>query len=325
VATFLDVRVTYTLPANTAPVVDAGDDTTGDEGAAIALAGSVTDAEGDLTTQMWSYTAGPDVDAGAVCTFADPAAAATTITCTDDGTYTVALTATDGSLSGEDSAVVAVGNVAPTASLALTGASQVACTGGNTVSATLSGSDQGSNDTLTGSIDWGDGTADTGMAASHTYAAGTYTATGVVTDDDGGMSDPAAAGASATVSLLYNTSGILQPVNADGTSNFKLGRVIPVKTRVSDCNNHPVGSLTLTVSLTKLGDSGGEVNEVVSSSSADTGDTMRFSSGDSMYIFNLSTKLSQFNGGQDLTPARYRLKISNPAINPIVVEFDLRP
>ena len=41
--------------------------------------------------------AGPDVDPGATCTFSVAHAAATTITCTDDGTFTVTLTADDGS------------------------------------------------------------------------------------------------------------------------------------------------------------------------------------------------------------------------------------
>jgi hypothetical protein len=42
------------------------------------------------------------------------------------------------------------------------------------------------------------------------------------------------------------------------------------------------------------------------------------------YVFNLSTKRSQFNSGQDLTEGRYRLTITEPSFcSPVVAEFDL--
>lgn len=117
---------------------------------------------------------------------------------------------------------------------------------------------------------------------------------------------------------------ILGPINADGSSNFKLGRTIPVKIRVIDCHGTAVDGLAPVVSLAKLGASSGNVNEVASSSSADDGNTMR-STGDGNYQFNLSTKRSQFNAGQDLTAGRYRLTISETTFTAdVVAEFDLR-
>jgi hypothetical protein len=81
------------------------------------------------------------------------------------------------------------------------------------------------------------------------------------------------------------------------------------------------------VSLTKTGPSSGEVNESVSSSVADSGNTMRWDPTANQYVFNLSTKRSQFNGGQDLTAGSYRLRVSDPSFSmPGYVEafFDLR-
>ena len=97
-----------------------------------------------------------------------------------------------------------------------------------------------------------------------------------------------------------------------------------MKIRVTDCHGNPVATLTPQVALAKVGPGDGTVNELVSSSAADTGTTMRYA-GDSQYIFNLSTKLSQFNAGQDLTAGRYRLTITAPSLAPVVVYFDLRP
>ena len=55
------------------------------------------------------------------------------------------------------------------------------------------------------------------------------------------------------------------------------------------------------------------------SSTGDTG--MRYSGG--QYIFNLSTKRSQFAGGQDLTAGTYHLWVTGP-IDTSDAVFDLR-
>jgi len=122
------------------------------------------------------------------------------------------------------------------------------------------------------------------------------------------------------------TTGILPPINADNTSSYQLGRTLPVKIRFTDCvTGEAVNTLTPVISLVLVGDGGGPVNEVESSSAADDGNTMR-SAGDGQYIFNLSTKRSQFNAGQDLTPGVYQLTISSPAsFADVVVQFTIRP
>ena len=121
------------------------------------------------------------------------------------------------------------------------------------------------------------------------------------------------------------TSGVLPPINADNSSVFELTRTIPVKIRAVDCETgQALNTLAPQLSLVAVG-SGGDasVNEVVSSSAADEGVQMR-SAGDGQYIFNLSTKRSQFAAGQDLTPGLYRLTITSPNFESVVVDFMLR-
>jgi hypothetical protein len=176
---------------NVAPEVTA-DDATGDEGAAIPVSGTVTDPD-DTPTTIWSYTAGVGVDAGATCAFADPNAISTTITCTDDGAYTMTLTADDGfNAPVSADATLTVGNVPPSVTIT-SPAEGTLFQLADTVNVSASFTDPGSNDTHTCAIDWGDLTVDPGVVAagtctgSHNYAAGgTYTIVVTVTDDDGG-------------------------------------------------------------------------------------------------------------------------------------------
>ena len=141
---------------------------------------------------------GAGVDAGATCAFADASSPATTITCTDDGTYTVKLTATDGvNAPVSSTATVTVSNAAPAVAITSPAAGST-YTPGTAVPLSASFTDAGTNDSHTCSITWGDGTpASSGTvteangsgtcAASHTYAAsGSQTITITVTDDDTG-------------------------------------------------------------------------------------------------------------------------------------------
>ncbi|MGQ0647816.1 MAG: hypothetical protein ACT4P7_09610 [Gemmatimonadaceae bacterium] len=121
------------------------------------------------------------------------------------------------------------------------------------------------------------------------------------------------------------TSGILAPINADNSSVFELRRTIPVKIRVLDCvTQQEINTLQPQIFLASIGPEGGEaVNELVSSSAADEGTVMR-SAGNGQYLFNLSTKNSQFDAGRDLAPGTYQLTISAPEFADVVVQFALR-
>jgi prealbumin domain-containing protein/Big-like domain-containing protein/PKD domain-containing protein len=180
---------------NTPPTVTVSSGATGPEGGPISLDGTVTDPDaGDTLTTVWSYAPSSGVDAGATCAFAVATAVDTTITCTDDGVYTVTLSANDGhNPSVAASANVIVTNANPTVDITapLAGAS---FTTGTSVSVTATLADAGANDTLTCSIAWGDGTTTSPASlvagvcsASHSYAtAGDKTIVVTATDDDGG-------------------------------------------------------------------------------------------------------------------------------------------
>ena len=177
---------------NAPPTNDAGGPYTGDEGAAVALTGTAADVNpGDTLTSTWTYTPVSGVDAGASCAIADPADLTTTITCTDDGTYQVTLTTSDGvNPDVVDAADLVIGNLAPEIDGITTPVAPVAVTSPVTITATYS--DPGSNDTHTAVVDWGDTTTSSptasggSLSASHTYgSAGIYTICVTLTDDDG--------------------------------------------------------------------------------------------------------------------------------------------
>ena len=177
---------------NSPPTANAGPDVKGNEGAPIRLRASARDAESDVEVD-WSYSPRGDVDAGATCRFDDAHTAATTITCTDDGTFDVTLTVSDGSNAPvSDSAVVRVSNVSPSVSVTGPAAWQLFKVG-TTVGLTAPVTDPGSNDTHSCTVSWDDGAvqsfpADRGTCdQTHVFAhAGMYTVTVTVTDDDGG-------------------------------------------------------------------------------------------------------------------------------------------
>ncbi|MEU0155358.1 PKD domain-containing protein [Micromonospora fulviviridis] len=206
------------------PTVDAGQDVTGDEGSVITLSGSASDAESTPDTG-WTYAPGPDTDPGASCSFTAAGSTTTGITCTDDGTYRVTLSAYDG-VNGavSDSATVTVNNVAP-------GVAERPSRATVTVTATTPGiatptpwqvfrveepvkltanfTDPGLNDTHVCSANWDDGASQTFTSRGrqcvreHTYTQpGMYTISTGVTDDDDGVAD-----AASVMVIVYDPQG----------------------------------------------------------------------------------------------------------------------
>ena len=84
----------------------------------------------------------------------------------------------------------------------------------------------------------------------------------------------------------YAWSGILQPINADGSSIFKLGSTVPVKFQLASGATNAV--VHLFVTKITSGVLGTEV-EAISTAAADVGNTFRYDAASDKYIFNLST------------------------------------
>ncbi|MDQ0936717.1 family 43 glycosylhydrolase [Streptomyces turgidiscabies] len=160
-------------------IVHAGADTTGQEGSAIPLTGSISGAG----TPSWS------VGAATPCTFSSPTTVPTTITCRDNGTYEVTLT---GGRS-KDTLTVTVSNAPPSITSVQGPKAPVAAGKSTPVRVSAKFTDPGLADTHTCRIDWKDGTTPTAgkvtggtCEASHAYLkAGILRPTITVTDDDG--------------------------------------------------------------------------------------------------------------------------------------------
>jgi PKD repeat protein len=186
----------------------AGGPYSGPEGSAIPLQGTITGAGGAAVTTTWSAASGAGVDAGATCSFANVSALNTTVTCTDDGTYTLTLTAgIAGGPTKSATAQLTVGNVKPSLTITAPAAGSLYAIPA-TVSLQSSFTDPGTNDTQTCSVNWDDGSALEVFAAAgnacnrtHTFsAAGVYTIAVTVTDDDGGTDS------ASTFAVVYDGS-----------------------------------------------------------------------------------------------------------------------
>lgn len=166
------------------------------------------------------------VDAGATCLIADSSALNTTITCTDDGTYTLTLTANDGvNPAVVQESTLTVSNVAP--AVAITSVTPALLVPVNTnVTVTASIADVGINDTFTAqtcSFNMDDGSppllgvpvAGVCSASKLFTTAGVFTLTVTGTDDDGGV------GSSSILLIVYDPSAGF--VTGGGTIASPLG------------------------------------------------------------------------------------------------------
>jgi probable HAF family extracellular repeat protein len=240
-------------------------------------------------------------------------------------TVTITATASDGR-SARVSFLLVIVNVPPAISPLVIDPIPTACQDGATARLSFNVTDPaGLFDPINGYIDWGDGTkfqyTGTGNTYSHHYSPGSYVITVDANDGDGGSTKRTTS--AGQVAVVYASSGILQPLNADNSSVFNVGATIPVKTRFTDCTGQTVATLRPAITLSFIdGSASDPVNEVESSSSADSGTVMRWDG--NQYIYNLSTKRSEFNNNQDLVPGRYRLTINEPRIAPLTVIFRLR-
>jgi hypothetical protein len=194
-----DVTDCHTVKINAPPVVKVGGPYAGQEGTNVALAGTVTDPDGPSLTTAWSITPQSGVDPGATCSFANAAAQSTTVKCTDDGVYTLKLTANDGINAPVSlTTTLTLSNVAPNVTITAP-ANGALFTRGTPVSFTAPFTDIATNDTHTCTVNFDDGTPVVAGAVAQAPGSGTcttthaFTALGAhnvlvtVTDDDGGQ------------------------------------------------------------------------------------------------------------------------------------------
>jgi VCBS repeat-containing protein len=308
---------------NDAPVANDDTDTTDEDtalvGATPGVLGNDTDVEGDSLTV--SEVNGETADVGTEITLTSGAL----LTLNADGSYTYdpngqfeslddgesdtdsfTYTASDGDL-GSNEATVTITitgvNDAPVISSASFGASVSCPTASGVTNATLSVSFtdiDDENPAFTATIDWDVNTlgpdegpfpvAEGSFGRGHSYpAVGTYTAR--VTVSDGTTTDSK----TTTVTVNYNTSGILQPVNWTQAHNdpsiFRWGSTIPVKVRFFNCDGTNAGSgLSVKVEVKKISGTtppDGLNEAITNTNSPDSGGLMRWS-GDP-YIYNLNT------------------------------------
>jgi hypothetical protein len=101
--------------------------------------------------------------------------------------------------------------------------------------------------------------------------------------------------------VCFEWSGVLQPVNADGSSIFKAGSTIPVKFKLT---GEDAGNTSLVAHITYAKINGivvGTVNEAATNVGGDTGNTFRYDPTSDQYIYNWTTK--------GLTAGTYRIFI----------------
>ena len=185
---------TTTVVINGAPTVGAGGPYVGAEGTAAPLHATVTDPEDDSLTVLWTSSV-VSADPGTTCTLVGATTLDPEVSCDDDAVLDLTV-AIDDSVNPQvsDSTTLTIDNVAPV--VASVTATPSNTPEGSAVSVTATFADDGTHDTHSALVDWGDGsftsaaineTGGAGTAtSSHTYATpGSFHVTVTVSDDDG--------------------------------------------------------------------------------------------------------------------------------------------
>ena len=283
-------------------VAAAANDASGNEGDTLATSGAFADQDGNNTLAVTKVSgAGTVIDNGnGTWSWSLPT--------TDNGSGSVTVQASDAEhTNATDTFAWSAANLPPSITSASFGSTNASC-GPDNVTLTVVFTDPGTADTHKAEVDWNnDGTYDqtidpfvSGSGIVHTYAsAGVHAAKVRITDDDSGSDTE-----TASVTVNYNLSGILQPINNTGhgqlPSIFKYGSTIPVKVEVTDCDGSHPSNIGLFVtwrtgsSTTPVGEA-----EVVPTSQADLGNQMRFS--DPLYVLQLNSKKTTTDSSSAIT------------------------
>jgi DNA-binding beta-propeller fold protein YncE len=107
---------------------------------------------------------------------------------------------------------------------------------------------------------------------------------------DGHATSTASVNVTVSQNMLFNFNGFLEPILNDGSSEFKIGRVVPIKFKLTDCSGAEVTTAVATLAVYKILDQpSGTVEEVTveAAGNSDEGNLFRYSDGN--YIYNLDT------------------------------------
>ncbi|MEK6714493.1 MAG: PxKF domain-containing protein [Candidatus Omnitrophota bacterium] len=149
-------------------------------------------------------------------------------------------------------------------------------------------------------------------SAINTATAGTKTFSVVAVDNADNKTE-----AQHTYYVRYLYSGVLPPINQDGSSIFKLGRVIPVKFQLKDNVGNYISTAVAKIYLSKVSDNvAGTEIEAESPGEANTGNLFRYDTTDNQYIFNLGTK--------NLSNGTWQIKISLDDVSSKYVTISLK-
>src|SRR5207245_711553 len=86
--------------------------------------------------------------------------------------------------------------------------------------------------------------------------------------------------------------GYLQPVNADGSSIFRVGRTVPFKFQLTNCAGGFISTAVATIQVFFFANHvvGSQVEDITSAGQANTDSLYRYDPTANQYIYNLSTK-----------------------------------
>ncbi len=252
-------RVTLEAPSDTtAPVISVPG----------SLTVNATAASGAIASYSVSATDNVDGTVTVACT---PASGSTFPL----GATTVRCTASD--LAGNSALSTFTITVADTTPPAITVPSSITVTATGATGATVT--------YQSSAVDAIDGTVTTSCsrASGSVFPLGPTTVTCTATDARGNL-----ATRQFQVAVVAAWTGILQPINADGSSMFKLNSTIPVKFQLTGASA-AITNAIVHLRLTKVsaGVAGSEL-EATSTAAADTGNQFRYDSSSHNYIFNLA-------------------------------------